>query len=99
LTLEADVEVLPSSLTGAKVGYMPQAYALLGGFIYGGVGIGYLYSDGEFAKNPTYALRAGLDIPLSKIHLDVNANYRFSKWGGDFNTDLITVGAVARYQF
>ncbi|MEI6807538.1 MAG: hypothetical protein WCN95_02360 [bacterium] len=99
--LEANVEILPSSLTGSETAYVPQVYALLGGIIYGGLGIGVAYSDGEFAKDPIYNIRAGLDIPISKIHIDVNANYGFTDFDqlSDLNSDNITIGLLARYEF
>lgn len=99
--LEANLEVLPSSLTGSETTYVPQVYALLGSIIYGGLGIGVPYSDGEFAKDPVYNIRAGLDIPISKIHIDINANYGFTDFDqlSDFDSDNITIGLLGRYEF
>lgn len=101
LKVEVDVEIMPSSLTGSGTGFVPQVYALLGGIVYGGLGIGLPYVDGEFANDPLYNIRLGLDIPISKIHIDVNANYRFSDFDqlSSFDTDNIQVGLLGRYEF
>lgn len=101
---QIDLERFDRSFAGSdKPLYAPQAMLLLGRVIYGGVGIGILYSDGDFAKRPFYLLRAGLDISLlPRLRLDVNANYHFSEWrgvqdiAGDINSDTITVGAALR---
>lgn len=99
--LEADVEFVPSSLTGNKMAVVPQVYALLGSTLYAGLGIGIAYSDGEFGNDPIYNIRAGLDLPLGAIHIDVNANYRFSDFDelSDPNTENIQVALLGRYEF
>ena len=57
--------------------------------------------DGGFGDDPIYNIRAGLDLPLGAIHIDVNANYRFSDFDqlSDFDSDNIQVGLLARYEF
>ena len=77
--LEGDVEWFKSGYAGAvKDVYEPQAYLLVGGFIYGAVGIGGYYSDDTWGSNPFYSFRAGLDLKvLPHVHLDINGNYRF----------------------
>lgn len=104
LKLEADVEILPTSLTGAdKMMLYPQAYALLGGLIYGGLGIGVSYYDGDFGNDPIYNLRAGLDMGIipDTLRLDINANYGFTDFDQikDFDADNITIAALVRYSF
>lgn len=101
LKIEADVEILPSQLTGDGTGFVPQVYALLGSTIYAGLGIGIAYFDGEFANDPIYNIRAGLDIPISKIHIDINANYGFTDFDqlSDLDSDNITIGLIGRYEF
>ena len=86
--------------------YAPQAYFILGKGLYAAVGIGGYYTDGEFADDPFYALRAGLDVEvLPNLYLDVNANYRFQTWdalsedGSDIDTDTVTLGAAVRIGF
>ncbi|MBC2714184.1 MAG: hypothetical protein HF978_02640 [Desulfobacteraceae bacterium] len=82
----------------------PVAYVLLGGLIYGGLGIGSNYASDNWT-DPFYALRLGLDFTLfEKFHLDVNANYRFEDWDydkvvEDIDTDTITLGLAVRYEF
>jgi len=101
LKLEGNLELYPSSLSPAgKTTIIPQAYLLLGGFLYGGLGIGLPYADGNFG-DPIYNLRAGLDFPLSKIHIDLNANYKFVDFDQLSNPDVdnITIGVIGRYEF
>jgi hypothetical protein len=103
---EAALEVLPDNFYGStEQVFAPQAYAVAGGWIYAGLGIGVFYSDGEFYDDPFYAIRAGIDVPiLPHVHVDVNANYRFMDWENihdldeHINTDTITVGAAVRIQ-
>lgn len=99
--LEADVEIMPSSLTGTETAFVPQVYAILGGTLYAGLGIGIAYMDGEFADDPVYNIRLGVDIPLGAIHIDINANYRFTDFDqvSDFESDNIQVGLLGRYEF
>jgi hypothetical protein len=110
LKFEADVDFMKRYYGGYSAAVMaPQAYALLGDFLYGGVGIGILYSDGDWADNPFYAIRGGVDLPLMPhLHLDVNATYQFMNWDPvkyrddsqkDFDTDVVKVGASVRYEF
>jgi hypothetical protein len=104
---EADLEIMPEGfMASRKDVYAPQAYAIIRMVITGAVGIGWYYSDGDWADEPFYALRAGMEFPLlPRISLDVNANYRFTKWGdlkdenGDvkvIDTDTIMLGAALR---
>jgi hypothetical protein len=104
--LEADLEFLDEGYAGAdKAVWSPQAFFLIGKALYGGVGVGINYSDGDWADDPFFALRAGVDLEiLPSIFLDINANYRFETWNfdrieEDIDTDTITVGAILRYQF
>jgi hypothetical protein len=103
---EADLGMLQKGYAGADTTvWSPQAYFLVGKGIYGGVGVGINYSDGDFAKNPFYALRVGFDLEvLPSIFLDLNANYRFENWNfnrikEDVSTDTVTMGAVLRLEF
>ena len=103
LTLEADVEWIPNYGGSDKSLWQPQAYLLLGGFIYGGVGIGIGHFDGEWQNDPFYALRAGVDFPLGPLYLDVNVNYRFQSTKvfedlDEIDTDAVTFSAVVRFE-
>jgi hypothetical protein len=100
--LELDGEYFDKGFGGSThYAISPQAYVLVGGLVYGGLGIGTTYSR-DFSHNfssPFYAARAGLDLHLLPyLHLDVNANYRFNAWHElkGANTGTITLGALAR---
>lgn len=101
-----DVEMLPEEFGGAEENvYAPQAYVILGNTIYAGLGIGTYFTDGEFADDPFFNLRAGLDLHLLPfIYLDINANYRFEEWDSiknldeDISSDTITLGAAVRIE-
>lgn len=82
----------------------PQAYVLIGRGFYGGVGVGATYAD--FANgswsDPYFIAKAGFDmLLLPRIHLDINADYRFAEWEqiDDYDTDTITLGATVRVSF
>ncbi|HVT59600.1 MAG TPA: hypothetical protein VHR45_14505 [Thermoanaerobaculia bacterium] len=102
LKLELDGEYFDKGFGGSThAAFSPQAYVLLGGFIYGGVGIGTIYSSGfnHSFSNPFYAARAGLNFHLlPRIHLDVNGNYHFKAFNQlkGVNTGTVTVGAAIR---
>lgn len=101
-----DVEMLPEEFGGAEENvYAPQAYIILGNTIYAGLGIGTYFTDGEFADDPFFNVRAGLDLRLLPfIYLDINANYRFEEWDSiknldeDISSDTITLGAAVRIE-
>jgi hypothetical protein len=107
LKFEFDVEMMPDGYGGSDDDvYAPQAYAILGGGIYAGIGVGTYYTDGDFSSDPFFALKAGLDLHiLPFVHLDINANYRFEDWDDisdvpeDISSDTITLGAALRLQF
>lgn len=103
LKVEADVEWVLDFGGSGKALILPQAYALFGDFIYGGVGIGTATFDGEWASDPFYALRAGVNLELAGTGVDAYALYRFHNTDvfeelGDQNLDSITFGAQVRFQ-
>lgn len=101
-----DVEILPEEFGGADENvFAPQAYVILGSAIYAGLGIGTYYTDGDFADDPFFNIRAGLDLNiLPFLYLDINANYRFEEWDSiktldeDVSSDTITLGAAVRIE-
>jgi hypothetical protein len=102
LKLEADAEYFDKGFGGSShYAIAPQAFVLVGGFVYGGLGIGTIYSK-DFANNfssPFYAARVGLDLHLlPRFSVDVNANYHFHAFNElhGVNTGTVTVGAIAR---
>jgi hypothetical protein len=105
LSFQADLELLPDGYAGAaKQVLAPQILAVAGKSFYGAVGIGTLYSDGDFADDPFYALRAGVDLEiLPRLFADINVNYWFEQWDftdvkQDVSMDTLTLGAVVRLQ-
>lgn len=100
---EANLEYFSEGFGGGdSEAWAPQAFVLLGGGLYGGLGIGVTYNDeleGNNFSDPFYTARVGLDIEvLPSIHVDLNANYIFDAFsdidGAD--EDSITLGAIAR---
>lgn len=101
---QADVEFLPD-LFGENA-IAPAAYLLVGSAIYAAAGAGILNVDGEWAEEPFFALKAGLDLELlPSIYLDLSASYRFN-YGIDLDdaldeidTDTVFLGAGLRLGF
>lgn len=99
--LELDVEFLPDRFGESAVS--PQAYLLVGKGIYAGLGIGTTYTDGDFAEEPFYALKAGFNIELLPgIFADIYGNYRFNDKAdfddddSDIDTDTVFLGMAVR---
>jgi len=102
--LQADVEFLPD-LFGENA-IAPAAYLVLGSTIYGAAGVGIVNRDGDWADDPFFALKAGLDLELlPHIYLDLSGSYRFStkykvKDALDaIDTDTVFLGAAVRMGF
>ncbi|HHO48434.1 MAG TPA: hypothetical protein ENN06_08295 [Desulfobacteraceae bacterium] len=102
LGLEVDFELLPDRF--GETAFAPQAYVLFGSTLYGGAGIGIVNYDGDFADEPFYALRVGLNLELlPSIFVDISANYRFNDTADldnkekDIDTDTIFLGAAVRF--
>ena len=86
--------------------YCPAAYLILGKGLYGAVGVGTYYYDGDFYEDVFYALRVGIAAELlPHIILDINANYRSDKWSNvkdadsEVDTDNVILGAAVRLKF
>lgn len=101
LTFEADLEYIFDFAGTDEAMWEPSAWLLLGGFIYGGAGIGIGHFDGDWQDEPFYALRGGVELPLGNLGLDLFATYRFQSdetfedlTGEDL--DSITFAAVLR---
>jgi hypothetical protein len=102
LGLEVDMELLPDRF--GETAYAPEAYVLFGSTIYGGAGIGIVNYDGDFADEPFYALRVGLNLELlPSVFVDISANYRFNdsaeldNEATDIDTDTVFLGAAVRF--
>ena len=101
LGLELALEFLPDRFGESAIA--PEAYILLGRSIYCGLGIGIIYSDGDFAADPFFALRAGFNLELVPgLYADIYGNYRFNDsvelQGQETNidTDTVFLGAALR---
>lgn len=105
LSLQLEAEVFPEDFAGAADDVVvPKAMLIVGDGIFAGVGAGVPYTDGEFADDPVYFLRAGFSIAVfHPLRLDLHANYVFSDFdsldAGDIDTDTLTLGAMARVRF
>ncbi len=102
ISFEAQLEYMFDLMGTDEGAFLPQAYVLVGGLIYGGLGIGVVHFDGEWADDPFYNLRAGVNLPLGGLGLDAYATYQF--WNNDQLEDLtgddldsITFAAVLRF--
>lgn len=102
--LGLDAEMMPERF--GKDAYAGQVYFILGKGVYAGAGIGMNLVDGEFASEPFYSLRAGIDLELlPSLHLDISANYRFNDTADlkdddrEIDTDTIFLGACLRLAF
>lgn len=102
LRFEVGVEYFNKGFAGSlERAYSPQVYVLLGRFVYAGVGVGATYSSGlaDSWSEPYYAARGGVELLLlPKLHLDIQANYRFNAWSelDNVETETLTLGAVLR---
>jgi hypothetical protein len=97
INFEVDLEWMPNYVGNYDM-IQPSAYAFVGGFIYGGVGIGIGYINSQWQSDPFYALRAGVKLAF----LDIFASYRFQKWSdleGLESDDLnsVTFGAMLKF--
>ncbi len=94
LGMELDLELLPDRF--GETALAPEAYILFGRSVYCGFGIGVIFSDGEFAEEPFFALRGGLNLELLPgLFADFYGNYRFNDSvelkGKETNIDTDTV--------
>jgi hypothetical protein len=102
LKLDGQVEYIFDHVGTDEAMWQPSLWLLAGGLVYGGAGIGVGYTDGEWQSDPFYALRAGVDLALGGVDLDVYGSYRFqgsedleSLTGEDL--DSITFAAIVRF--
>ncbi len=101
LGVEFDLEVLPDFFDETSLS--PQAFLLIGKGLYAGIGIGTTYTDGDFANEPFYALRAGFCLELlPNIYADLYTTYRFNdvtsveETVDDIDTNTLFLGAMVR---
>jgi hypothetical protein len=97
INFEVDLEWMPNYVGNHDM-IQPSAYAFVGGFLYGGVGIGIGYIDSQWQSDPFFALRVGVKLAV----LDIFTSYRFQDWSdleGFDSSDLnsITFGAMFKF--
>lgn len=105
--LELDVEWFDNGFGGSsKDVFAPQALLLVGTWIYAAGGLGYYFTDGDFAQDPFFVLRAGLNLELlPSLYFDFNVNYRFEEWealqdrDANIDSDTVMLGAALRLAF
>ena len=104
LGLQLDGEMMPDRF--GKDSYAPAAYVILGQTLYAAAGVGIVNVDGDWADDPFYAFKAGLDLELlPSLFLDISASYRFdSETKLDdavdaIDTDTVYLGAAVRLGF
>jgi hypothetical protein len=102
LGVELAAEIFPYRLDGDA--WAPQAYLLLGSDIYAGIGVGIMNVEGDWADDPFFALKAGLNFELRPdLFLDVSTGYRFAgkeelKDGiTEIDSDTFHVGVALRF--
>ena len=97
LNVELGVEYVPNYVFDDDL-IQPSAYAFVGSFIYGGLGIGMGHLSGEWSDDPFFDLRAGVKITA----FDFFASYRFQKMNEvpDLESDdlnSVTFGAILKF--
>lgn len=102
--IEANFEVLPDVFGVDAIA--PSAYVVIGQTLYVAAGIGMIRYDGEWADDPFYGLKLGLNLNLTEnIVIDVFGNYQVSSSVdlGDavdeIDTDTVFLGAAVRFGF
>jgi hypothetical protein len=103
LRLEIDAEIFPKGFGGStRTSVAPQVFLLAGTFVYGGLGVGTIYSSdfsNDFSK-PFYTARVGVNFAVvPRVHVDVNGNYIVGAFNQLHNvsTGTATLGAVLRF--
>ncbi|MEM7583053.1 MAG: outer membrane beta-barrel protein [Acidobacteriota bacterium] len=103
MKFEVDLEYYDGGFAGSPNSSLtPVGYVIIGGKIYGALGIGITYSSGlqDDFSDPFFAVRVGYVLTLlPKIRIDINANYRAGAFNDldEADTDAITLGAIVRF--
>jgi len=102
--LGLDAEMLPDRF--GRDAYAGQAYLIVGSGLYGAAGVGIVRTGGDFADDPFFVFRAGIDLELlPSLRLDINAQYRFNETADlkdddrDIDTNTLFLGAALRLAF
>ncbi len=101
--LEFDLEMLPDKY--GETAFAPQAFVLVGRSIYAGIGAGIEFRDSEFAEEPFFTVRAGLNLELlPAIWWDIYGSYRFNDTAeldnlrDHIDTDTVFLGTTVRIE-
>lgn len=103
-SFEIDAEYFEKGFGGSTdAAFSPQAYIVFGHGWYAALGGGVIYSSSfeDEVSDPFYAAKIGWDLVLvPRVHIDVNANYRFDTFSelDQASTDTITLGALLRFR-
>lgn len=104
LGIQLDFEVLPDRF--GEDAYAPAGYLVLGRAVYIAAGAGIVQQDGEWADDPFYAAKAGLDLNiLGNLYLDLSGSYRvdsetdLEEAAEAIDTDTVFLGATVRLGF
>jgi hypothetical protein len=103
IRVETDLEYIPDYGGSGKFMLQPQAWLKCGGLFYGAAGLGIGYIDQNWEDNPFYGLRAGADLLLGPLNVDLFASYRFQnaevlKGTTARDLDAVTFGAMIRFK-
>lgn len=95
------VEFLPDRFGEDAIA--PQLHLILGQGIYAAAGVGWVHQDGDFADEPFFSFRVGLNFQvLPGLFLDIFGNYRFNDKTDlkdsdtKIDTDTVFLGAALR---
>jgi len=83
--------------------WTPQVLALIGGTLYGGVGIAMTLASGlpNNHSDPFFVGRFGVDLALlPHLTLDINLNWQSDAFNSidNISSDTLTLGAIVRYR-
>lgn len=103
LKFEIDLEYYDGGFGGSPDSALtPVGYVLVGGKLYGALGVGMTFSGGleDDVSDPFFALRVGYQRAiLPGVRIDINANYRAGAFNDldEADTDAMTLGAILRF--
>lgn len=103
IKFELDLEYYDGGFAGSPDSSLtPIAFVMVGGTLYGALGVGLTYSSGfvDDVSDPFFAARVGYVLTvLPGVRVDINANYRAGAFNelDEADTDAITLGAILRF--
>lgn len=104
LKFGVDLEFFSNGFGGStSSAWAPQVFVLVGGKLYGGIGMGITLAssfDGN-SSDPYFLARVGVDFPiLPRLTLDLNLNWDADAFNqlDNFDSDALTLGVIVRYR-